>query len=180
MPWEKKLLHRSRNNILMCVVLFPRVQGSGYSIISGPVGPIYILVGVPGGGQEVSDVLHVQPLNALHSDGCQCNGTMMQRTCFGCYGGRFEAFWDLVQRCVKDVCEDTARNVVQSCCYLAGVDLVEDSPHAALSPALKAASQVFSREWTSPVIHGFWLGRTVIALVVALADAIHYSLSVLL
>lgn len=73
---------------------------------------------------------------------------MMQRTSFGCYGGRFEAFCDnsLVQRCVKDVCEDTARNVVQSCRYFAETDPVEDSPHTALSPALKAACQVFSRE----------------------------------
>lgn len=45
-------------------------------------------------------------------------------------GGRFEAFWDnnLVQGCIKDVCEDSSRYVVWTS-SLTGVDVGQDLPH---------------------------------------------------
>lgn len=48
------------------------MQGEGYSIICGPVGPVCILVGVCGWGLDIPDVLHDQPLKTLDYNGCQC------------------------------------------------------------------------------------------------------------
>lgn len=71
---------KSRNNSLMCVVFSPRcVRARCRAVVTASsVDLICILVG----GKKV----HGQPLKALHSDECQCNGTMIERTSFGCYG----------------------------------------------------------------------------------------------
>lgn len=69
MAWEKKLL--------LMWFLPQEVEALLGFVTASSVAHIYILVEVHGGGIDVSDVLHDQPLKALHNGGCQYYGTIV-------------------------------------------------------------------------------------------------------
>nr|XP_049575848.1 uncharacterized protein LOC125968620 [Syngnathus scovelli] len=92
-----------------------RVEGRADGILRGPLGTVRKLERVNGGGENGLDVLHDQPLKALHDDGRQCHRAVVieaGRCRFLRHrndGGSLETRGDdgLLQGNVKDVREDT-------------------------------------------------------------------------
>lgn len=53
------------------------VKSRADCILYRPIGPVYKLKRVQGGGQDGFNVGHDQPLEALHDDRCQCHGAII-------------------------------------------------------------------------------------------------------
>ncbi|KAK1792522.1 hypothetical protein P4O66_012459 [Electrophorus voltai] len=88
-------------------------------IICRAVGVVREVQGVQRRGKLGLDVSHDDSLEALHDDGCECDGTVVIETRHrgllrhGDDGGGLEACWDngAAQRDVEDVCQDTCKLV---------------------------------------------------------------------